>query len=226
MPTALTEKSIAIFQKLLKLAMYFFMLILLLFFLFLLYWVSIHPYFATTYDFHNYQKLHQNILETGKIKAKNPKRLLSYRYRKTFGFDGVSSCYVNFYQLPDNFDMQAFLKNYQLTTKHDLKKQYENYGGSIHLESCLNTTSNIASLKTNQKQINKNLFLNYHYHRDFLVYGSTKNVHLMDLNSSSQDVEIYAKIENIEYKPNAILLDKRNNIVKMATIYSSCVFCD
>lgn len=148
------EKLVILSKYIFNLFIYFLILCL----LFLFYLVTIHPYFETTYDFYTYQKQHQNILEIGKIDSQKPKRLLSYRYRKTFGFDGISSCYVNFYQLPENFNTQAFLKNYQLTNKHNLRKQYENYGGSINLESCLNTTDNMGSFRTNAKPINKKLF--------------------------------------------------------------------
>lgn len=181
-------------------------------------------YINTTYDFYTYQKQHQDILETGKLGIfdKKAKRLLSYRFRKTFGYDGISSCYINIYQLPPNFNITAFLKNYTLTTQEGLKEQYKNYGGAIDLEYCLEITENTDYFKSYSQPKDRFAFIGYHYRRDFLVYGSTKNVHLMDMSFSSPDIEVYSKNSNLEYKPNAIIFDRKHNIVKMATVYSEC----
>lgn len=185
---------------------------LVLFVLFLVF-IANNPYTITHLKFINFNKDQEQILQD----TKNTKLLLSYRHKEPIGLKYVYSCYVNFYQLTPNFDVQKLLSQYQITTIDeikDIKGRYVDVNGNTLLE-CLNKVNNGS---------NDDMIAPYFsYYRGFLVRGSTKNTHLMTMNASFDDVEIYIHNSNQNlndtHQLRAFLFDKKRNIIKMVLIY-------
>lgn len=194
--------------------------------LFLLFWllICVGSYTETNSSFDEFQEIHEKIIVNQQAKAKKPKILLSYRYKKLVNHDKLMYCYINFYQLPNQFDADKFLQQYQPIPKNQfiINNKEKPIDEEINLTNCLNLTQNYDWLQVVHGDKNKFWLLNYNYHRHFLVYGSTKNVHLMDLNVSSPNVESFSKIDN---DSNGILLDRKNNVVKIVSTCYGVTWC-
>lgn len=185
-----------------------------LFVLFLTF-IANNPYTITHLKFINFNKDQEQILQD----TKNTKLLLSYRYKEPIGLKYVYSCYVNFYQLTPNFDVQKLLSQYQIATLDDIKDikgKYVDVNGNTLLE-CLNRN------EVDNGDDDSMIAPYFSYYRGFLVRGSTKNNHLMTMNSLFDDVEIYIHNSNENLNDTrqlrAFIFDKKRNIVKMVLIY-------
>lgn len=124
--------------------------------------------------------------------------------------------------------MNKFLQQYQPIPKSQFIRsdKDQHIHQKINLTNCLNLTQNYDWLQVMDGDKNRFWLLNYNYYRHFLVYGSTKNVHLMDLNASSPNVEMFSKIDNDNSEvPNGILLDKTNHTIKIVSACYQIAFC-